>query len=126
MVHHIMSWQNMMILNQTVLFFFFFFFFFFCFYIYYYYCYLDVLWLLNGIEYGIQDPSLATTFNLDQFYGPPYYELAKHDDTQPNSFVFFSIICFVFVLVFFNDIIIVIWLLNMEFKTLLLWPLLLI
>ena len=36
---------------------------------------------------SIQDPSLATTFNLDQFFGPPYYELAKHDSTQPDSFV---------------------------------------
>ena len=35
---------------------------------------------------SIQDPSLATTFNLTQFLGDgqPYYELALHDYTQPD------------------------------------------
>ena len=32
----------------------------------------------------IQDPSLAAYFNIEQFVGKPYYELALHDYTQPS------------------------------------------
>ena len=35
---------------------------------------------------SIQDPNLASAFNLSQFLGAglPYYELALHDYTQPS------------------------------------------
>jgi hypothetical protein len=34
---------------------------------------------------SIQDSSLASNFNINQFVGPePYYELALHDYTQPS------------------------------------------
>ena len=32
----------------------------------------------------IQDPTLAKNFQLSQFVGPAYYELALHDYTQPS------------------------------------------
>lgn len=33
---------------------------------------------------SIQDPTLAKSFNVTKFIGAPYYELAKHDYTQPG------------------------------------------